>query len=64
MARRAHLFDGFHQRGIVWVGFDTTKLDNLMLLECIYHLVVNAIFFDRAAALEQHDFGIFRNTFA
>jgi len=42
----AHLLDGFHQCGIIGIGFNAAEFDDFMFLECIDDLIVNAIFFD------------------
>jgi len=60
----AYLLDGFEEGGVIGVGFDTGKFDDLMLLKCIHHLVVDPIFFDRPATVDQHDFGFARNALA
>jgi len=59
----ADFFDSLHQRVVIRVGFDAAEFQHLALFERGHHLVVDAVLFDGAAAVKDHDFGFAGNEF-
>ena len=49
----------FHSRGIIGIGFDSPELPRMMVFQCLFYLLVNAVAFGTAASETDQDTSLF-----